>query len=154
MQCDHTSVGMLVYKSEDLLLIERRLYPSGFSPPSGHVDGDASYEFAASRELQEETGLHAINLELIKEGRKGNPCRREGGTWHYWKIYRAEVEGEIVRSLSETKSAKWYNPEEIKKLYYRTSLYLEGKVSEGEWQRSPGIEPVWHEWLNELHMLL
>jgi len=38
-----------------------------------------------------------------KEGRKENPCRREGGSWHYWKLYKENAIGEVVRSKDETK---------------------------------------------------
>ena len=73
--CDHTSVGMLVWKDEKLLLIERMKFPPGFAVPAGHVDADSTYEDAAKRELKEEVGLDAENLELVLEIRKENPCR-------------------------------------------------------------------------------
>jgi ADP-ribose pyrophosphatase YjhB (NUDIX family) len=75
-----------------------------------------SFEDAAKRELKEEVGLDAVSLELIYEGRHENPCRREDGTWHYWKLYRAEVTGEVERSEEETKQAGWYTKEEVEKL--------------------------------------
>ena len=66
-KCDHTSVGILVWKEEKLLLIERKNFPFGFAPPAGHLDGD-TYEEAAKRELLEETGyageLHKISTCL------------------------------------------------------------------------------------------
>ena len=37
-KCDHTSVGMLVWKNKKILLIERKKAPFGFAPPAGHVD--------------------------------------------------------------------------------------------------------------------
>jgi ADP-ribose pyrophosphatase YjhB (NUDIX family) len=112
--CDHTSVGMCVWKDGKLLLIERKKFPPGFAVPAGHVDGDADFEAAARRELKEEVGLDAGELELMYEARHENPCRREGGTWHYWKIYNVEVTGDVKRSEEETKQAGWYSVEEIK----------------------------------------
>ena len=112
--CDHRSVGMMVWREGKLLLIERKKFPLGFAVPAGHVDDDVSFEDAARRELREEVGLVATELELIYEGRQENPCRREGGTWHYWKIYKVEAEGELKRSEEETKQAGWYSLEEIK----------------------------------------
>jgi ADP-ribose pyrophosphatase YjhB (NUDIX family) len=96
--CDHTSVGMLVWRDGNLLLIERARFPVGFAVPAGHVDGDQTFEEAVRRELKEEVGLDATDVVLIKEGRKKNPCRREGGAWHYWKIYQVTVSGDISRS--------------------------------------------------------
>jgi 8-oxo-dGTP diphosphatase len=132
--CDHTSVGMFVWKEGKLLLIERRKFPPGFAVPAGHVDGDDTYEEAAKRELKEEVGLDAVKLELVYEGRRENPCRREGGTWHHWKIYKVEAAGEVKRSEEETKQAGWYSVEEMRAMYDK-------------------IEPVWQVLFKELKVL-
>ncbi len=152
-QCDHTSVGMLVWRDEKLLLIERAKYPFGFAVPAGHVDADQTFEAAATRELKEEVGLDAQTLELIGEKRKENPCRRENGTWHYWKIYKVSAQGELRRSEDETKRAGWYTPEQVRQLGKRTEEYLEHRISEDDWAKSPGLEPVMHEWLKELNII-
>ncbi|MFA6601941.1 MAG: NUDIX hydrolase [Candidatus Paceibacterota bacterium] len=151
--CDHTSVGMVVRQGDKILLIERAKGIKGFALPAGHVDGDKSYEEAARRELKEEVGLEAIGIKLLAEARKENPCRREGGSWHYWKIYAVTVQGELVRSLDETKKAGWYSLEEIKLLGLRTKKYEEGGIAEAEWNNSPGLEPVMYEWFRELKII-
>jgi ADP-ribose pyrophosphatase YjhB (NUDIX family) len=97
LECDHTSVGVLVWHGESLLLIERKNFPFGFAPPAGHVDDHGSYEEAARIELEEEVGLHATSISLVIEGRKQNPCRRVGGNWHYWKVFEATVDGQLER---------------------------------------------------------
>lgn len=152
-KCDHTSVGMIVRQGNKILLIERMKYPFGFAPPAGHVDGDPSFEIAAKRELEEEVGLKVTNLQLIFEGRKENACRRPGGTWHEWKIYEVEVEGDVKRSEDETKQAGWYTRQEIEKLAERTKRYLAGKISDEEWQANPGLETFWFKWREELNVL-
>jgi len=149
-KCDNKSVGMLVWKEDSLLLIERAKYPFGFAPPAGHVDDFLSFEDAARQELKEEVGLEVSDIQLIGEGKKQNPCRREGGSWHYWKIYEVQAIGEIDRSLEETKQAGWYSKDEIEKLKQRTLLYLAKDISEDEWNKNPGMEPIWMEWLAEL----
>jgi ADP-ribose pyrophosphatase YjhB (NUDIX family) len=151
--CDHTSVGMIVWQGDKLLLIERGRPPYGFAPPAGHVDADVLFEDAAKRELHEEVGLTTISLKILIEGRKENICRREGGTWHYWKIYTVETTGEIKRSEDETKQAKFVSKEEIIKLAERTKKYLNKEISEGEWEKEPGIEPVWHDWFKGLKII-
>ena len=151
--CDHKSVGMLIWNGDKLLLIERRKPPYGFAPPAGHVDGHGSFEDAAKAETKEEVGLEAKNLKLLIEGRKENPCRREGGTWHYWKIFEAKTEGKVMASPDETKQYGWYTREQIRELAKKTKSYVSGEMSEAEWQSSPGIEPVWKEWLSELKIL-
>lgn len=151
--CDNKSVGMIIRKNNDILLIERRKPPFGFAPPAGHVDDKGSFENAAREEVQEEVGLMPKSIRLIAEGRKENPCRRESGTWHYWKIYQVEADGKIKRSEDETKQAGWFSTDQIKFLAQRTEGYLSGKIPEGEWRQSPGIEPVWYQWMKELKII-
>jgi len=152
-KCDHKCVGMMVWKNDKILLIERKRGAIGFAPPAGHVDESPSFEIAAKRELKEEVGLDARNVELVIEGRKENKCRREDGTWHYWKIYKIDADGEILRSQEETKQAGWCDEEQLKMLAQKTERYLKGEISEGLWEQSPGIEPVWHEWFKQLKII-
>jgi len=153
-QCDHKSVGILVWRDDKLLLIERKKFPFGFAPPAGHLDEDGDdFEKAAKRELLEEVGLEAKNIELVAEGKKENLCRREGGAWHYWKIYQVEAEGEIKRSEDETKQAGWYGKDEITQMAKRTEKYAAGEISEQEWQEAPGLEVVWRDWLIDLKII-
>ena len=144
---------MFVWKNDKLLLIERAKFPFGFAVPAGHVDGDKTFEDSAIRELKEEVGLNAENLELVIENRKENPCRREGGTWHYWKIYKVVTTGDIERSKDETKKAGWYTKEQIKKLADRTEEYNNKKITEDDWNKNPGLEPVMYEWFKELKII-
>lgn len=144
---------MLVWKEEKLLLIERGQYPWGFSVPAGHVDGDVTYEESAERELFEEVGLTAVALALEIEGRKENQCRRQEGTWHYWKLYTVEVTGTLERSLEEVKHVRWYSKEEINALAKRTEQYNRGDITEDEWEREPGLVPVMYEWFQELQII-
>jgi len=151
--CDNKSIGMLVWKNEKLLLIERARPPFGFAPPAGHVDDFGSFEEAAKQELKEEVGLDAMDIKLIGEGRKENQCRRKGGSWHYWKIYKVIADGVVERSMNETKQAGFYTKDDISKLAERTKQYVTGDIDEEEWKDNPGIEPVWAEWLEELVVL-
>lgn len=150
-QCDNKSVGMLVWENGKLLLIERKNLPFGFAPPAGHLDGD-DFEQAATRELSEEVGLEVKGLKLIAEGRKENSCRR-GSKWHYWKIYKIEASGDLKRSESETKQAGWYSKSDLLALAQKTEKYLSGKILEKEWEKYPGFEPVWYEWLKQLQII-
>lgn len=151
--CDNKSVGILVWKDKKLLLIERKKFPHGFALPAGHVDEDPTFEISAKRELEEEVGLVATKLELTIEGNKKNICRRKGGSWHYWKIYTAEVKGRIKRSKSETKQVGWYDKKELQTLAKRTTMYLNKEITEDEWEKSPGLEPVNYEWFKELKII-
>jgi ADP-ribose pyrophosphatase YjhB (NUDIX family) len=151
--CDNKSVGMLVWRDQKLLLIERARAPFGFAPPAGHLDNDNSYEHSAKRELKEEVGLNTKSIELLIEGRKENKCRRTGGDWHYWKIYKIKSSGEIKRSQDETKQAGYYSRDELVQLANKTQKYLQNEIEQSDWEKSPGLEPVWLEWLKELKII-
>ncbi len=152
--CDHTSVGMLVRKGTDLLLIERRRPPFGFAPPAGHVDGDATYEEAAARELTEEVGLRADSLKLVFEGDVDNPCRRIDGTWHHWKIYEVGVQDtHVERSEDETRQAGWYTIRQIRELAERTEQYMAHRISDEAWEQNPGLEKVWYAYFIKLGII-
>ena len=144
---------MYVWENDRLLLIERRKGTLGFAPPAGHVDGDPTFETAASRELYEEVGLTVISLECIGEGRKNNPCRRIDGTWHYWKMYTVAANGKLKRSEDETKQAGYYSRAQVAALAMRTEQYLRGEIPEASWEALPGLEPVAYEWLQDLELL-
>ncbi len=151
--CDHKSVGMLVWRDNKILLIERKKPPFGFAPPAGHIDGDDFFEESAKRELEEEVGLKTKDFKLLIEGRKNNPCRRENGTWHYWKIFEIEATGDIKRSEDETKQAGFYSKSDLLLLSIKTEKYLSGDIQQGDWENSPGIEPVWYEWFKKLNII-
>jgi 8-oxo-dGTP pyrophosphatase MutT (NUDIX family) len=150
--CDNRSVGILVFKGDRILLIDRKRPPYGLAAPAGHVDdhGDkASSEedqflAAAIAELKEETGLVATALELVAEGRKENHCRR-GGTWHYWRIYKAETTGELDLSAEETRGHLWCDKEQMQYLLKGGSMDIQG--------RQTPLEEVWKEWFQELDRL-
>jgi len=151
--CDHKSVGMLVWRDKKLLLIKRKKPPFGFAPPAGHIDQDSSYETAAQRELKEEVGLETKNIKLLIDGYKNNPCRRLGGAWHYWQIYQIKAAGLVKRSKDETKQAGFYTKTDLLKLAKKTEKYLKGDVKLADWEKSPGLEPVWYKWLKELKII-
>lgn len=152
-ECDNKSVGMLIRRDDQILLIERRKPPFGFAPPAGHVDDKGSFENAAKEEVEEEVGLAPKEIRLLMEGRKDNPCRREGGSWHYRKIYQVDTDGNIKRSEDETKQAGWFSIGQTRSLAQRTEKYRAGEISEEDWQQSPSLEPVWLDWFKELGIL-
>ena len=151
--CDNRSVGMLVFNDQGkILLIERKKIPPGFAPPAGHVDGD-TFRDAAIRELGEEVGLMVQGLDEVARGKKNNRCRRIGGDFHDWRIYHAKAEGKINGNKDETKQAKWVGKEELEILAKRTESYLSAEISQDDFNRQPGLEPVWYEWFQNLGIL-
>lgn len=154
--CDHRSVGLIVYREDKILLIERMKFPVGIAAPAGHLDHDLDFVTAGLRELWEETGLIGSNPKLLLDTTLENPCRRwipnDKISWHHWQILRVDGKGEPNRSLAETKNLFWASPEEVQFLAERTDHYLSRNISAEEWIRHPGFEPVWHELLKRISL--
>lgn len=167
--CDNTSGGILIYKGQDLLMIERKRNNFGMAIPAGHLDGDASGA-GTLRELEEETGLSADDLALRIEKTLPNPCKREGGTHHAWSIFEAtRWRGDIRPSASEVKSYFWASPKKIKELSQKLEDFArEKKISLSEdnlsslvketnedpsWISHPGLEPPMYFLFKELNII-
>jgi len=150
--CSNKSAGTIVKENGKILLIERKNIPYGFACPAGHVDRGEDFETCAKRELFEETGLKAIKTRLLAEGRQEGICKR-GGTFHSWKVYEAEVQGEIKPSEREIKQVDWYPIDKIREFAGRTRKYIAGEISENEWQKSPGLEITWFRWFEKLGII-
>lgn len=152
--CDHQSAGVLTWRDGKLLLIQRGRQPHAWAPPAGHLDEDAEAggpAVCASRELEEETGLHATGLRHLLAKTTPNPCRR-GGTWHHWNVYEAVTEGE-AHVTAEAKDVKWCTREELEALTARTEERSRGTISDEAWKDAPGLEAVWVKLLRELQVL-
>lgn len=156
--CDNKSVGIVVWKDDKLLMIERKKYNPGFAIPAGHQDGDDS-RTTAIKELSEEVGLFAEDLkeEFIETFQ--NTCKRENGTHHQWTIFITEkYSGEIKTSEDEVKNYVWVDEKTFMVLLEKLEefvkeqnleLRLENLVEitkrtneSDSWKESPGLEPV------------
>lgn len=149
--CCESSVGALVYDPAGrLLMITRAWHPIGIAPVAGHVWDEHDDPMAAlAGELREEAGLTLTGAQLLHEGWLPNRCQSRPGPrrGHHWWIYDAQATGLLAPSLTETKGASWYAPEEVQTLANRTASWLHGAVTDEQWNASPGLEPVWLEHL-------
>lgn len=78
MRCPHCQKAIPVYKNpvptvdiiieveETIVLIKRKNPPHGWALPGGFVDYGESFETAAAREAEEETGLVVTNLQQFR----------------------------------------------------------------------------------------
>lgn len=169
--CDHALVGVIARDEQGrILLIERKKFPVGWAPPSGHLDG-CTYSVACFNEFEEGTGLKVVGAPkpvIPKNPRKYFKCQR-GGRYHDWQIFEVNWRGELKLNEDETKNARWCSREEIEMLAVKTAAYIEKvrqakllqeelcqamlKNVELSWQIDPGLEPVWCEFFKELRVL-
>lgn len=115
----HPCIGAVIITDGQILMIERKNFPPGWACIAGHIDDtDDNPVDALIREVSEESGLDVTNHELLFEEEINNPCSR-GVEYHYWYVYKCEVEGNIIKNESETKDIRWIDMDKI------TNLHLE-----------------------------
>ncbi|PRX92007.1 NUDIX hydrolase [Allonocardiopsis opalescens] len=165
-RCDQHSVGILITRPGDdgpeyVVITRDGDGPSGVAPVAGHVfDEFDGPEEALTFEVSEEVGQTVSDYRLVAEGWRPNRCGpsqylpdgHSGEAGHYWWIYEATVfEGYPLRpQKGETRDARWVTAATLQTLAERTAAYTRSDVSEDEWQRNPGLEPVWCHWLTHL----
>ncbi|MFE7043431.1 NUDIX hydrolase [Streptomyces atratus] len=153
--CDHTSVGVLISSPSGLLLFERATPPAGLAPVAGHVDQHGGPEQAAHNEVAEEVGLTVTYLHPLLEQWRPNRCRRTptGPVGHQWWIFQAQASGSLRPSPREVRAPRWINPDQLQQHALRTAAYANGHLSREEFEREPGLEPVWCRFLHTLQLL-
>ncbi len=171
--CDNKSVGQIIKKGADFVVIERHNYPQAYALVAGHCDGD-NYEAAAKKESQEEANVVIEENALVWHGRIDNPCKREGGSSHDWQVFEAKKWHGELKAGDDAKRFFLCSPAELAKLASRTEYFAEkygvsplqvGKLTlkifgnpakkntDLEWVAYPGLEPVWYFILKQLRVL-
>jgi ADP-ribose pyrophosphatase YjhB (NUDIX family) len=163
--CDHASVGVLITDDVGRLLVfERVTFPMGIAPPAGHVfddhgsrdDSERAYLAAARGEVEEEVGLIVTSLQMVAEGWVDNRCRRQipdGRIGHQWQVYRASATGTLTPSKQEARNAQWLTSSQLQSLTERTVGWVRGDISNDEFTKQPGIEPIWVWWFARLGLV-
>lgn len=151
--CDNTSVGVIITnETGEYLMFDRNTFPPGTAPVAGHIDTHGTPWDAAKAEVAEEVGLTVTGLFHVTTGRRNNRCRRlpgPRGVGHEWWIFRAVVTGDLTPSERETRNARWLPADALQALADWTSVYARGGVTDADFAASPGLEPVWVQWLYE-----
>jgi mutator protein MutT len=92
----------------DILIIQRaktdKSNPEKWVIPGGHVDAGESFETAAKRELQEETGLN------VTECKKVGSYSDDNASIEYYQSNVNSQEQEIILETKESQDSKWINP--------------------------------------------
>ncbi len=132
----HFSVGAVIRKNKNILIMNRNLYPPGYAGIAGHINKNETPEQALYREVKEETNYDITNKKLLfHEIIHGNECRT-GFIIHEWFLYECKVKGKLKMLRREEKSISYMNVKQINKLYKRKKL-----------------EPVWEYWFKKLKVI-
>ncbi|MFE9367831.1 NUDIX hydrolase [Streptomyces sp. NPDC006978] len=153
--CDHESVGVLISSPSGLLVFERATPPAGIAPVAGHVDQHGGPEQAARAEVTEEVGLTVTHPHLLLDQWRPNRCRRlpNGPVGHHWWIFEVEVSGSLRPSAREVRAPRWIRPDQLQQHALRTAAYANGRLGREEFDRGPGLEPVWCRFLHDLELV-
>lgn len=126
--CDNKGAAVVVSAKRKLLMIDRGNYPRCKAFPAGHCDGE-TFLAAAVKELREEAGLDHLehpsgNLRKLWGGLLGNPCKREGGTYHEWEIFGMDLPEIVpVKAGDDAERAFWAEEEEWQHYAIRTEWF-------------------------------
>lgn len=106
-------VNICVVKNNQILLLNRQHddFP-GWIPPGGKVDFPESFFEAAIRELKEETGLTALNLNL--KGISGFTNTIGNERFVYYDFLCTKFSGDLM--VSKEREPKWWKIEDIDKI--------------------------------------
>lgn len=169
--CTHAVSAVLIVDSADrVLLIERNTAPYGYAPPAGHafehghpidIGYTSAFINSAVEEVREETGLsvnpHRLNLVLDRHA--NNRCRRRVETdktpGHLWRVFETnQFDGELLTEPTrETAALRWVGPQGLEALAAITIALTKAEITPQEFDRHPGLEPVWLWWLSVLGRL-
>src|SRR3989344_90684 len=156
--CDNKSVGVIIRHGNSLLLIKRKNFPVSFAFVAGHLDGD-TFEDAAKKEALEEVRIAISELKELWGGTLMNPCKRDDGRGHEWKVFEAAKWDGTPQAGSDAKETFWASPEELGALRDKSIVFLKKHgflthnfdlrkatikiAADEEWQKNPGLELVW-----------
>ncbi|WP_395577241.1 NUDIX hydrolase [Streptomyces sp. BK79] len=155
LRCDHASVGVLITSPSGLLVFERANPPAGIAPVAGHIDQHGGPEQTARDEVSEEVGLTVTDLHPLLNQWRPNHCRRttSGLVGHHWWIFQAEVHGSLSPSPREVRALRWIRPDQLQQHALRTAAYAKGCLGRAQFEREPGLEPVWCRFLHDLELV-
>lgn len=113
--------AIFLWKDSELniLLIQRKNDPfkDAWALPGGFVDKDEALDKAAKRELKEETGMRAVNLEQF--GAFGDPKRDpRGRVVSVGYLGLVSAAREKVKAADDAADAQWYSLNKLPKLAF------------------------------------
>ena len=112
----HESAGVFVRRADGkFLFFKRTEFPFVLTVPAGHVDRNEEPIAAASRELEEETGLTGELEQIGSADITGDSCSA-GADDHRWHAYLLRVENGVdANIIEEGEAALWLTFYEAKR---------------------------------------
>jgi isopentenyldiphosphate isomerase len=110
----HRAVHILVQRQNGDVFLQRRSMGKDSNPgrwdssASGHLDSGEDYAAAAVRELREELGIEAGELQLL-----GTLPASAATGWEFVRIYKARHEGPFVLHPEEISDGRWISPADL-----------------------------------------
>lgn len=164
--CDNKSVGIIIRQGDKFAMIQRKNFPEAYAFVAGHLDHD-TFEKAAVKEAKEEADITVFSLKKKLEEKFYNPCQRENGLWHEWQVFEALKWAGELKSGSDAKETFWATRDDLvrlaeRTLYFSTKLdmpfedltrFVPAVTSDPEWQKNPGLEPIWLVMLHKIGIL-
>lgn len=154
--CDHKSVGAVIIGGESdgyagpdgrILTLRRLTWPVGIACVAGHVDDHGDFVQAIVDEVEEESGLRLVSYEPIVVNQWYDAyCRRTPSgprAGHLWNVYKVRATGTLRPEAGKTADLTWQTPLDLQLLASRTVRYADGEISDAEFEKGPGLEPVW-----------
>lgn len=119
------AVSVALERDGKYLLVLRANPPAQhmYAFPGGRVDPGETLEFAALRELEEETGLKAANPRAFATF--DLPSREPDGqlSSHFLlTVFLADDPGGEAQALDDAKAVGWFTPDEIRRLHAPDSM--------------------------------
>ncbi len=104
----HGSAGVIVLnKHQEILLFKRVKYPFLWTIPAGHRDVGEDPQLSATRELMEETGIFAHELEEVFVGEiRGDSCVG-GADIHFWHTYVYRLKSDVTPIIEAEEGMQW-----------------------------------------------
>ena len=113
-------VNICVKKGNQILLLNRQHDDfKGWIQPGGKVEFPESFFEAAVRELKEETGLIALNLQLKGISGFTNPTKAE--RYVYYVFLCEDFEGKLLTESREGQP-KWWSIDELESLFMQDDI--------------------------------
>lgn len=154
-RCDRLIAAAVAKRDGKILLIKNCF---GFGLPYDHHDLSSSSETIRRALLRFGLGIDGNPQPLLYIDDADYTCERGEELHSFYvatgtlvgglrpvetvKAWVLNIDNPRNRHLKTLESTDWVSPEVIKELHWRTEKYLDGKILEDEWQRTPRLIPA------------